>query len=280
MAERRKIWLVAVAMVFCAAGLAAPTAQLGPTRARYDDADWKLKGAGVVCCPCSVPCPCRSNAQPSYGHCEATLYLRIAHGSYGAVGLDDMQVVSSGGMCAARPQGIAALYFEPTASRSQQLAFMKLWASFSAGHVADFAHVRILPIHSEVTGGNLFKVVIPGTLEMTVDRNWGRDSPPMPQVAAQDHFSNTLQYAQNIRYSMHDVEAGLDFDYSRRQANYREVDLSVQQYRSRQMLVQFANGQGWFTPEQMKLIKGQRLAIPQLDWIRDKAKQMFESGAK
>ncbi|HVH50137.1 MAG TPA: hypothetical protein VM781_00605, partial [Candidatus Bathyarchaeia archaeon] len=113
-----------------------------------------------------------------------------------------------------------------------------------------------------------------------VDRNWGRDSPPMPLVAAQDNFSNTLQYAQNIRYSTHDLEAGLDFDYSRRQANYREVDLSVQQYRSKQMLVQFANGQGWFTAEQMKLIRAQRLVIPQLDWIRDKAKQLFESAPK
>jgi hypothetical protein len=280
MAERLKIWLVVVTMLFCTAMLAAQVAELGPIRTRYDGADWKLEGDGVVCCPCSIPCPCRSNAQPSYGHCEATLYLRIAHGSYGAVRLDDMQVVTSGGMCAIHPQGIAALYFEPTASRSQQLAFMRLWASFSAGHVADFPHVRILPIHSEVTGGSLFKVVIPGTLEMTVDRNWGRDSPPMPRVAAQDHFSNTLQYAQNIRYWMHDVEAGLDFDYSRRQANYREVDLSVQQYRSRQMLIEFANGRGWFTSEQMKLIRDQRLAIPQRDWIRDKAKQMFESGPK
>src|SRR6516165_10725373 len=40
--------------------------------------DWHLKGEGVVCCPCAVPCPCRTNGRPTYGHCEATLYLHWA----------------------------------------------------------------------------------------------------------------------------------------------------------------------------------------------------------
>jgi hypothetical protein len=254
--------------------LSAQVAELGATHVFYDGADWKLKGQGVVCCPCAVPCPCRSNGRPSYSHCEATLYLRIAQGNYGAVSLDGMQVATSGGMCAVRQQNLSALYFDPASSRAQQLAFMKLWASFSTEHAADFPHVRVLPIQSEVHEDTFFRIVIPDTLEMEVDRNWGRASPQMPKVAAQDYFSNTLEYAQNIRYRVHDVEAGLDFDYSHRQANYREVDLTVSQYRSRKMLIEFGNGQGWFNPEQMKLIKAQGLTVPELDSIRKKARQL------
>jgi hypothetical protein len=274
-----KMWLPSLGFFLLGAVLVAQVTQPGPNRVRYDGADWNLKGEGVVCCPCTVPCPCRSNGPPSYGHCEATLYLRIAHGKYGTESLDGMQVVDSGGMCAISYQKLSALYFEPSASRAQQLAFMKLLASFSANHTAEFSHVRVVPFDSEVPGGRLFKVTIPDTLEMTVDRDWGQSAPPMPMVAAQDYFSNTLQYAQNIRYRMHDLEAGLDFDYSHRQANYREVDLTVQRYRSRSMLIEFANGKGWFTPEQTKLIRAQHLTLPQLEAIQKIALQLRKDGS-
>jgi hypothetical protein len=38
--------------------------------ARHAEASWSLKREGVVCYPCRVPCPCRTNGKPSYGHCE------------------------------------------------------------------------------------------------------------------------------------------------------------------------------------------------------------------
>jgi hypothetical protein len=189
-----------------------------------------------------------------------------------------MQVVDSGGMCASSYQKLSALYFERSATHAQQLAFMKLLASFSTNHIAEFSHVRVVQFESEAVRGHLFKLIIPETLEMTVDRDWGQSTPPMPMVAAQDYFSNALQYAQNIRYRMSDREAGLDFDYSRRQANYREVDLTVQQYRSNSMLIEFANGKGWFTPRQIKLIRSQNLVMPQLDEIQKIAMQLRKDG--
>jgi hypothetical protein len=270
----RKTWLWAFGIFFLDVMLMAQVTESGSSVSHYDGTDWNLKGDGVVCCPCKVPCPCRTNSPPSYGHCEATLYLRIKQGNYGAVSLDGMNVVNSGGMCSVSYQRLSALYFEPTASRSQQLAFMELLASFSPEHVAESSHVRIAPLHLEVAGEHLFRVVIAGALEMTVDRNWGQAAPPMPMVAAQDYFSNALQYAQNIRYRMSDTEAGLDFDYSRRQANYREIDLNVQQYRSKSMLIQFGNGNGGFSPEQIRLIRTLHLTMPELDQIQKTALQL------
>jgi hypothetical protein len=248
-----------------------------PNRVRYDGADWKLNGDGVVCCPCTVPCPCRSNAPPSFGHCEATLYLRIKEGRYGTISLDDTQLIEAGGMCAVSYNRLSALYFDRSLTAAQQSAFMKLFASFSPDQVGIFPHVRVVAFDSHVTGGHLFNVSIPGIVEMIVDRNWGQSSPPMLMVAAPDHFSNAIQYIQNIRYRIHDPEAKLDFDYSRRQANYRTVNLTAGQYRSKVMLIQFEDGKGWFNARQMDLIKAQHLTIPQLDAIRKEAIRLREA---
>lgn len=269
---RRLLFVTYISLFSCLCLFAGP-----PHTAHYDGANWRLKGDGIVCCPCTVPCPCRNNAAPSYGHCEATLYLRIKQGHYGTVNLDGMQVIDSGGMCAVSYSRLSALYFDASASATQQSALMKLIASFSPEMAASFPHVRVVHFNSQVTDDRLFHVSIPGILEMIVDRNWGLAEPPMPIVAAPDHFSNTIQYAQNLRYRIHDPEAELDFDYSHRQANYRAVDLAVGQYRSKSMLIQFANGQGWFTPQQMELIRAQQLAVPQIDAIRREALRLREA---
>jgi hypothetical protein len=137
-------------------------------------------------------------------------------------------------------------------------------ANFSPTQSAEFPNVRVVDIKAEVTDGHLYNISIPGVLQMIVDRNWGRSEPPLPMHAATDYFSNTLQYAQNLRYIMHDAEAKLDFDYGRRQANYRDVDLDAQQYRSKHMLIQFQDGTGWFNGDQMRLIRELGLPLPDL----------------
>jgi hypothetical protein len=236
--------------------------------ATSDGADWHLKGEGVVCCPCKVPCPCRTNDKASFGHCEATLYLHVRKGHYGPVNLDNMRVVNTGGACAMSYEHLAALYFDAETSAEQQAAFLKLMASFLPGQSAEFPQVRVVRINAQVTDDHLYHISIPGILQMMVDRNWGRSKPPMPMFAAVDYFSNTLQYAQNLRYVMQDDDAKLNFDYSRRQANYRDVDLDVQQYRSKQMLVQFEDGSGWFNADQQRLIRQLNLPVPDLAAVR------------
>jgi len=175
-----------------------------------------------------------------------------------------MRVVNTGGACAMSYEHLAALYFDRETSREQQAAFLKLMASLNPGQSAEFPQVRTVQINAQVTGDHLYQISIPGILQMVVDRNWGRSEPPMPMFAAVDYFSNTLQYAQNLRYVMHDDEAKLNFDYSRRQANYRDVDLDVQQYRSKQMLIQFRDGSGWFNADQQRLIHQLDLPLPDL----------------
>jgi len=179
-------------------------------------------------------------------------------------------VVTGGGMCAIDYQPLAALYFSSSDSPERQAAFIALKSSFSSAPPGD-PHVRVVSLNAQVTDEHLFKVSIPGILEIVVDRNWGLSSPPFPMVAAPDHFANQLQYIQNIRYSVHDPEAGLDFDYSRRQANYRVVDLTDEQYQTKSMLIQYADYSGWYSPGQMVLIKAQHLQIPDPVALREQA---------
>lgn len=240
----------------------------GPYDVQTDGADWHLKGEGVVCCPCTTPCPCRTNGKATYGHCEATLYLRIQEGHYGRVKLDGMQLVNTSGACAMGYKRVAALYFDRGTTPEEQAAFMQLLASFFPDGAASFPYVRTVPLTAQIASDHLFHVFIPDILEIVVDRNWGLEDPPFPMAAATDYFSNTLQYAQNIRYRIHDDDGRLNFDYSRRQANYRVVDLDASQYRSKSMLIQYLDSKGGFNAQQLRLIEEQQLPFPDLSAMR------------
>ena len=129
----------------------------------------------------------------------------------------------------------------------------------------------------QVTDGHLFEVSIPEILDMAVDRNWGRAKPPFPPYAAQDRFANALQYVQNIRYRMHDDGAHLNFDYSRRQANYRSIDLDTADYRDRRMIVQYLDGSGWFNAAMLQIIKDQHLLLPDIAAVRREVAQLRQT---
>jgi hypothetical protein len=245
---------------------APPSSAAASKTARYDGEDWHVQGEGVVCCPCAVPCPCRTNSSPTYGHCEATLYLHVREGHYGKVNLESLRMVDTSGSCGMSYEKLAALYFDSSVTPEVQDAFVKLLASLNSTGTAAFPYLRTVPIDA-VEDGPILRVTIPDILEMIVDRSWGHADSPLPDVAAVDRFGNTIRYVQNLRYRIHDAGAKLDFDYSRRQANYRAVDLDIAAYRSHSMLVQFRDGAGWFNPVQLRLINEQHLRLPDLKGI-------------
>jgi len=236
-------------------------------KAHSSGADWHLKGEGVVCCPCGVPCPCRTNGKATYGHCEATLYLHVSDGHYGDVRLRNLNMVDTSGPCGMSYERLSAIYLDRATPPEVQEALLQLLASFSATGTSEFPYVREVSIHAQVTDGHLFQVAIPDILDMKVDRNWGQAAPPMRAYAAQDRFANALEYVQNIRYRMHDDGAKLNFDYSRRQANYRSIDLDAADYRERRMIVQYLDGSGWFNAAMLQIIQEQHLVLPDLEAI-------------
>jgi tetratricopeptide (TPR) repeat protein len=230
-----------------------------PERIRVPySADWHLMGAGLVCCPCKVPCPCRSNASPTFGHCENTGVYHITRGHYGDVSLDGFTFVvidaSMGGESVP-----SSLYVNPSASNEQVIALERVFQTFSPLRPVIFLNVKRVPLslvsEKEVT----YAVKIPGVLELTIRRQLDSMGQPLMRTAALDFFSNTIEYAQNLIYKVWNGDGSLRWDFSGRQANFRKVDLDSDDYRRLKMLITYQDGSGYFNKKQLELINSMGL---------------------
>jgi len=235
-----------------------------PERARvpFSD-DWRVKGEGLVCCPCAVPCPCRSNAPPTAEHCENVGTFRIETGHYGAVTLNGLTFASAG--CTMGSQiAPSVLYVSREANDDQIVALERLYQSFLPLRPIMFSKVRRKQIlFATRSDAKTYEVAIPGTLEIRIRRQMDGQNRPLFQTAAVDYFSNTIEYAENLVYKMFDEELELRWDFSGRQANFRDFDVQSQLYKQGMMLVQYSDGSGSFNKSQRELI--QALGLPLLN---------------
>ncbi len=224
--------------------------------------NWHLKGEGIICCPCRTPCPCRSNAPPSQGHCESGGAFHITQGYYGDTSLDGLTfVVVHGSM---GPRSVpSALYIDSTASVQQVVALEHILQRFNPLHPLVFMNVKLLKTSfSQSNDGKTYGVEIPGVLQFKIQRQLDSQGKPLLQTAALDYFSNTIEYARNLIYRVQDREVGLQWDFSGRQANFRSIDLHSRDYQDGTMLIQFADGSGYFNEKQLELIRS--LKLPRL----------------
>ncbi len=220
---------------------------------------WHLKGVGLICCPCTTPCPCRSNAPPTHGHCESGGAFHVAQGHYGDVTLDGLTFVVVHG--AMGPQATpTAMFVDSSATTQQMVALEHILQQFSPVRPLLFLNVKrakILFVRSE--GGRVLEVEIPGLLKFKIQRQLNSRGEPILRTAALDYFSNIIEYARNLTYRVQDQELGLKWDYSGRQANYRTFDLDSSDYENALMLIQFADGSGHFNERQQELIRDLKL---------------------
>ncbi|PYT35222.1 MAG: hypothetical protein DMG58_02620 [Acidobacteria bacterium] len=223
---------------------------------------WHVKGEGLVCCPCKVPCPCRSNARPTHTHCENTGLTRIHRGHYGKVSLDGFTFVAVNGAMETQTAP-DMLYVEPSATDEQLIALERIMQSFNPLQPSIILNVERAPI-SFVTSGqdNVYEVRIPKLLEIKIRRELNNEGEPLFPTAALDQFSNRIEYARNLTYKFWDQNGALKWDYSGRQANFRTIDLDSRAYTSQTMLIQFADGSGSFNKKQLELIKSEKLPVP------------------
>jgi tetratricopeptide (TPR) repeat protein len=237
--------------------------ELLPERARIPFlANWHLKGEGFVCCPCKVPCPCRSNGPATYGHCESAGAYRIRKGIYHHVRLDGLVFVEADA-CMGQEKVPALIYVQPSASTEQIICMERILQSLDPLRPFVFLSVNRAQITFETSEqGKLFEVKVPGAVEMRIRRRLNSEGKPLLETAALDRFSNVIEYAQNLTYKLWDQDGKLKSDYSGRQANYRVIDLDAREVRDLQMLHQYANGAGYFNQKQLELIE--RLKLPKL----------------
>jgi hypothetical protein len=222
--------------------------------------EWHLEGEGLVCCPCKVPCPCRSNAAPTNKHCENTGLIHIRRGHYGKVSLDGFKFVAVNGAMETQTAP-DMLYVEPSASDEQLIALERIMQSFNPLQPSIILNVQRTPISYAASGQNVYAVRIPKLLEIRIRRELNSQGEPLFPTAALDQFSNTIEYARNLTYKLWDHAGALKWDYSGRQANFRTIDLDSRAYASQSMLIQFADGSGKFNKKQLELIKSQKLVL-------------------
>jgi Flp pilus assembly protein TadD len=223
---------------------------------------WQLKGEGLVCCPCNVPCPCRSNAAPTHKHCENTGFIRIHSGHYGKVSLDGFAfvAVNSGMETRTAPD---MLYVAPSATAEQLIAVERIMQSFNPLQPSMILNVERASISFGTWGqDNVYEVNIPKILEIRIRRELNRGGEPFFLSAALDQFSNKIEYARNLRYKFWDRNGDLKWDYSGRQANFRTIDLDSRAYTNQAMLIQFGDGSGAFNKKQLELIRSEKLPLP------------------
>lgn len=190
-----------------------------PQRVRVSfSADWHIKGEGLVCCPCTVPCPCRSNGRPSYRHCENVGGYRITNGHYGSVPLEGLifAIVSTSMETQNAP---SAIYVDRLATDEQIIAFERLLQSFDPLLPSLFLNVRRADVSFiNSPGERNYELRVPRVLQVRIRRQLDSQGGPVLQTAALDHFSNTIEYAQNLTYKVWEGER-VKWDYSGRQAN-------------------------------------------------------------
>jgi tetratricopeptide (TPR) repeat protein len=217
--------------------------------------DWHLKGEGVVCCPCAVPCPCRSNAPPTHGHCEPAGAIRVTQGHYGNTPLDGLLFATvTGSMGPATVPTV--LYVDQSATVAQFVALERVLQTFKPMQpLASLKVKRVKMTFPNSPDEIAYELRIPGLLHLAIRRQLDEHGQPLFPTAALDYFSNTIEYARNVIYKASDEESSLKWDFSGRQANFRKIDLDSGDYRGGTMLVQYADGSGFFTERQLQLIK-------------------------
>lgn len=230
-----------------------------PARAGVPFAEnWHLKGEGVVCCPCSVPCPCRSNAPSTRGHCENAGVFRIAQGHYGKIPLEGLTFAIVSGSMGPESTLPTALYTVESATDEQLIALERIFQSFDLLHPFMFLKVkRTAILFNKSANGDTYEIKVPGVLQIVVRRQ--TNGRPLSRTAALDYFSNTIEYAQNVTYKAWDEDGSLRWDFSGQQANLRTIGVDSRDYRDGTMLIQFADGSGFFTKKQLELIKNLKL---------------------
>jgi hypothetical protein len=223
--------------------------------------EWDLKGEGFTCCPCRMPCPCRSNAPPTYGHCENAAFTHIVQGHYGKISLSGLSFVTVyASMNPHRPSSV--FYISRSATRKQMIALQRLVQSFNPLYPSYLNVERSSILYSRSPDGRTYDVRVPGVLHLRIRRQVDDYGQSSSRTAALDDFSNVIEYAQNLIFRVWGAHGRLKMDYSRRQADFRRIDLDYKDYLDGLMLKQFADGSGYFNRKELALIRD--LKLPKL----------------
>jgi hypothetical protein len=227
--------------------------------------DFELDGTALFQCECTAyACPCQKNGAPTHGTCEAADSAHISHGHYGKVQLDGLNVVVVGNLVdreASRLYG--TIYIDEKATSAQRAAIVAIVKVESGGNetspLGNF-QVKVVPMaFRESAGKTTYTLKIPGILEEKAVLHRDASGKPVSTVTAMDAWSNTEHYLDNVTYTYHDPEVHREWDHSGGYANIKYFHLTKTMYDKKEMLLQYGDFSGHWTPEQLAIIRKQQL---------------------
>lgn len=227
--------------------------------------DFELEGVALFQCQCTAhACPCQKNGAPTHGTCEAADFAHIRTGHYGKIRLDGLDAGNIGNLVDRDATRLySAIYISREAAPAQREALTAILQFLNGSYETSSlsaSKVRIVPVaFTESSDKTTYTLSIPGILEERAILYRDASGNPISTVTAMDTWSNTEHYADNVFFRYHDEEVHRGWDHSGGYANIKYFHLTKKMYDSKKMLSQFGDFSNHWTPDQLAIIRKQRL---------------------
>lgn len=198
---------------------------------------WKMSGQLEEACSCAAACPCWFDSKPTQMTCSGGQAVFIEKGSYGAVPLDGLAMVTMG----QSPEGktmmeafgnwnLANLYIDEKASPEQRKALaaiaMQVWGPAAP---ADKMKIAYVPVSHKVQGKE--HVVEFGSLGSfsghLVEGGMG-GAPKLVNPPGADPLHKSYEQGRTTRQTY--TDAGQKWDWSNSNYMYATFDVNSEEY--------------------------------------------------
>jgi hypothetical protein len=227
--------------------------------------DFDLEGVVIFQCQCVAhACPCQKNGAPTHGTCEAADFVHIHKGRYGNIPLDGLNAVTIGNLVD-KNQGrlYSTIYIDQTANPTQRQALSAIEQFLNGAYESSplqASPVRFVSMtFNESPDKTTYNITVPEILEERTLLQRDSSGKPVSTEIAMDAWANLEHYADNIKFEYHDKKVHRNWDHSGAYANIKYFHLTKGMYDRREMLEQYGDFSGHWTPEQLDLIHKQGL---------------------
>jgi hypothetical protein len=227
--------------------------------------DFELQGIAIFQCQCVThACPCQKNGAPTHETCEAADFVHVLTGRYGNIRLDGLNAVAVGNLVGQDQDRLyATVYIDQHATAAQRQALTSIEQLLNGAYETaplKGLEAKFVPIlFTESPERTTYKIMIPGILEEETFLRRDASGKPVSTETAMDSWANVEHYADNIKFEYHDKEVKKRWDHSGAYANVKYFHLTKGMYDRREMLGQYGDFSGRWTPEQLNLIHKQGL---------------------
>jgi len=227
--------------------------------------DFDIEGVALFQCQCTAyACPCQKNGPPTHGTCEAADFAHITTGHSGKIRLDGLNAVNVGNLVDTNAARLYdTIYIDDKAAPPQREALTAILQFLNGSYETSSqkaSRVKVVPMEfRESPDKTVYTLNIPAILEERAVLHRDASGNPVSTVTAMDSWSNTEHYVDNILFNYHDPERHKVWNHSGGYANIKYFHLAKKMYDNKEMLGQFGDFSGRWTPEQLAIIHKQGL---------------------